>query len=132
MKDFIVKSIYNIIGGISLGNGVWMLVSASTWFVVMPVAAHDTGHLNSHFVHDVGLVYLLVGIGSFWCGARLKECVEIHFCISFFMLGHALIHIVEILLGDLPTSHWLIDFPLVTFPAIVLVGLTPFILKLRK
>ncbi|MDN5215074.1 hypothetical protein QQ020_23535 [Fulvivirgaceae bacterium BMA12] len=129
MKQLIIKSFYNVSGGISIGNGLWMLFSASTWFTMMPVGAENTGPLNSHFVHDVGLVYILVGIGAFWCASKLDKAIEIHLAITFFMAGHALIHIGEILSGSLPASHWLIDFPLVTFPAIVLVGLTPVMLK---
>lgn len=132
MRNLIIKSIYNILGGISLGNGLWMLISASTWFNKMPVGAGDTGPLNSHFIHDVGLVYILVGIGAFWCGYKLKKCFEVHIGITLFMGGHALIHVGEILSGALPTSHWLIDFPLVTFPAIILIGLTPIAIKVNK
>lgn len=131
MKNLVLKSTYNILGAISIGNGVWMMLSASTWFNEMPVAADDTGPFNAHFVHDVGLVYLLVGAGAFWCAYKLKKCAEVHFGITLFMVGHALIHIVEILLEDLPSSHWLIDFPLVTLPAMILIGLTPTILKYK-
>ena len=130
--NLILKSTYNILGGISIGNGIWMIVSASSWFANMPIAAEDTGPLNSHFVHDVGLVYLLTGLGAFWCGHKLYKCLEVHIVITLFMGGHALIHIVEILLGHLPKSHWLIDFPLVTFPAIILIGLIPVMLNFLK
>lgn len=132
MKGLLLKSIYNLLGAISLGNGFWMVVSASTWFSKMPVEAEDTGPFNAHFVHDVGLVYLLVGIGAFWCAYKLKNCTEVHLGITLFMGGHALIHIVEILLEVLPASHWFIDFPLVTLPAIILIGLTPTVLKYKQ
>lgn len=131
MKNVVVKSIYNILGGISLGNGLWMLISASSWFTIMPVGAEDTGPINSHFIHDVGLVYILIGIGAFWCGYKLKEAVEIHLAITLFMGGHALIHVYEILSGSLPTNHWLIDFPLVSLPALILIGLTPIMLHYK-
>ena len=132
MKSFIIKSIYNVLGGISLGNGLWMLISASSWFTIMPIAAEDTGPLNSHFVHDVGLVYILIGVGAFWCGHKLREATEIHLAITLFMGGHALIHVMEIFWGDLPSNHLLIDFPLVTLPALILMGLTPTILQYKR
>ena len=132
MKRFLIKSIYNTLGAISVGNGIWMLLSASTWFSTMPVDAEDTGPLNPHFIHDVGLIYLLVGLGAFWCGYKLKNCIEVHLGITLLMTGHALIHVVEILTGTLPPSHSLVDFPLITLPAILLVGLTPGILKLKS
>lgn len=127
-----MKSIYNILGGVSLGNGLWMLLSSSTWFRNMPVGAEDTGPLNPHFVHDVGLVYILTGIGALWCAYKLSKSLEVHLAITAFMSGHALIHIGEILQGALPPSHWLIDFPLVTFPALMLLGMTPLMIKLNK
>lgn len=129
MKNILLKSTYNILGAISVGNGAWMILSASTWFNKMPISAEDTGPLNTHFVHDVGLVYLLVGIGAFWCAYKLKKCIEVHLGITLFMGGHAIIHLVETILGDLPLNHFLIDFPLVTLPAMILIGLTPTILK---
>lgn len=131
IREKILKTIYNILGGISLGNGLWMLISATTWFAKMPVGAEDTGPMNAHFVHDVGLVYVLVGMGALWCGYRLQKSIEVHIAITLFMGGHAFIHVGEILSGALPTSHWLIDAPLVTFPALVLMALTPIVFKLN-
>lgn len=125
MKRILIKSIYNTLGAISIGNGLWMLLSASTWFSTMPVDAEDTGPLNPHFIHDVGLIYLLVGLGAFWCGHKPKNSFEVHLGITLFMAGHAIIHIIEILSGALPSSHWIVDFPLITLPAIFLVTLTP-------
>jgi hypothetical protein len=132
MNNLILKSTYNILGAISTSNGLWMIISASSWFTNMPVGAKDTGPLNPHFVHDVGLVYLLTGLGAFWCGYKLYKCLEVHIGITLFMGGHTLIHFVEILLGNLPKNHWLIDFPLVTFPAIILIVLIPTMLKRNK
>ena len=129
MKNLILKSTYNTLGAISLGNGLWMLLSATTWFTKMPIGAEDTGILNSHFIHDVGLVYLLVAIGAFWCAYKISTCFVVHLGITLFIGGHALIHVIEILTGDLPVSHWVIDLPLVTFPAIILIGLTPTMLR---
>jgi hypothetical protein len=131
MKNLLLKSTYNILGAISFGNGIWMMFSASTWFNKMPVGAEDTGAFNAHFLHDVGLVYLLVGLGAFWCANKLKECVEVHFGITLFMVGYAIIHLIEILLGDLPPNHLLIDLQLVTLPVIILLGLTPTIIKYK-
>ena len=128
---FALKSTYNLLGSISLGNGIWMLFGAKSWFHNMPVGATDTGHLNEHFVHDVGWVYCLIGMGALYLSRHLKKATLLHWPILLFMAGHALIHAIEILMGKLPISHWWIDFPLVTFPAIVLVIITPFVLKIR-
>lgn len=132
MQTFFLKSIYNILGSICIGNALWMLFSASSWFQKMPIAAEDTGPLNTHFVHDVGWVYLLTGMGALWCAKQLNKCFQVHLGITLFLAGHACIHIFEILTGALPTSHWLIDFPLVTLPAILLLFITPALFKINK
>lgn len=119
---FILKSIYSILGAICIGNASWMLLSSESWFHLMPIAAEDTGPHNAHFVHDVGLVYLLVGISAFWCAYNLERCKPIHFFITCFITGHAAIHFIEIIIGALPIDHLWIDFPLITFPSIVLIG----------
>jgi hypothetical protein len=41
-----------------------------------------------------------------------------------FFVGHALIHVVDIISGYLPPSHWLIDAPSVFVPAILRVILS--------
>lgn len=131
MKTTILKSSYNIFGSISIGNGLWMLVFSSNWYYNIPAGIPDTGPFNTHFVHDIGLVYLLVGIGSIWCASNLKRCWILHVALTSFITGHALIHAVEIILGMLPSSHWLIDFPLVTFPAILLLAISPEVRKMQ-
>lgn len=131
MKILILKSTYNILGSICIGNGLWMLVAASSWFYKMPIAAEDTGPLNEHFVHDLGLVFFLAGVGALWCARKPGYSLEVHLGVTIFIVGHALIHVVEILAGDLPSSHWLIDFPLVTLPAVLLLLITPVVFKLK-
>lgn len=121
-----------MLGSICIGNGVWMLADAFSWFTVMPIAAQDTGPLNTHFVHDLGWVFILAGLGALWCSYKIKECKVVHIGVMLFIAGHALIHIIEIMLGMLPPTHWLIDFPLVTFPALLLIAMTPFILKINR
>ena len=132
MKPIYLKSILNLMGATSIGNGLWMLLFAQNWYDNMPVAAHDTGPLNTHFVHDVGLVYLIAGLALLWCANNLSKSLGVYIGVVLFYVGHALIHVVEILLGLLPPSHWWIDFPLVFVPAILLFALLPSISKLSS
>ena len=132
MQTTLLKSAYNILGSISIGNGLWMLFFAASWYKNIPAGIEDTGPLNTHFVHDIGLVYFLVGVGAIWCAMNLEKCFPIHLTLTLFVAGHALIHIVEILVGLLPPSHWLIDFPLIFLPAILLIGLTKPVRRLYK
>ncbi len=109
-----------MIGLVSLGNGLWMLLSSTTWFDYIPAAMHDTGPPNSHLIHDVGLAYLTVGGGLLWCARNLRRGRAVFLGATFFMVGHALSHVAEMLLGQLPHTHWYIDVPLVFLPALVL------------
>ena len=131
MKAIYLKSLLNLMGASSIGNGLWMLFFAQNWYNNMPVAAHDTGPLNTHFVHDIGLVFIIVGLALLWCTSNLSTSLVVYIGVVLFYVGHALIHIVEILLGLLPPSHWWIDFPLVFVPAMLLLALLPAISKLN-
>jgi len=127
-----LKSFYNFLGATSIGNGLWMLFFAANWYQYLPAAIEDTGPLNMHFVHDIGLVYCISGLAGLYCARNLENCRSVHWGLTFFVVGHALIHVFEILLGLLPPSHWLIDLPLIFTPAIIIAGLTPYITKLNK
>lgn len=132
MKPIYLKSLLNLLGATSIGNGLWMLFSAQNWYDNMPVAIHDTGPLNTHFVHDIGLVYLIAGLAFLWCANDLYKSLNVYIGVLLFYVGHALIHVVEILLGLLPPSHWWIDFPLVFVPAMLLIALLPSMMRLAK
>ena len=108
-----------IMGVASLANGAWMIAHAWTWFTTLP-GVIDTGAVNSHFIHDVGVVYLLCGAGFMWCARNLAAARPVFVGITLFFVLHAAGHVAEILTGALPSSHWWIDLPLVFAPALVL------------
>jgi hypothetical protein len=118
MRTFVIVALWGI-GLTSLANGAWMLAHAWTWFTVLPGVA-DTGAVNGHFIHDVGVVYLLCGAGLIWCVRNLASARPLFVGIALFYVGHALDHVVEIMVGQLPHSHWWIDLPLVFAPAALL------------
>ncbi len=131
-KPLLLKSTFNLFGAVGIGNALWMLFATTSWFNTLPAGLHDTGPLNGHFVRDVGLVYLLSGIALLWCAQNLSTCFRIYLVVVLFYVGHSLIHVVEILLGLLPPSHWLIDLPLVFLPSLILLFLVPSVHKIRK
>lgn len=112
---------YWLLGVGSLLNGLWMLASPAGWFVGIPAGVTDTGPANPHFIHDIGVVFCVVGLGSIWCARNLERCEPVHWGIALFFVGHALVHVVEILVGWLPHNHWWLDAPLVFLPAVALV-----------
>jgi hypothetical protein len=117
----LLTGFYWLLGLGSIANGLWMLASPAGWFAGVPAAVTDTGPLNNHFVHDIGVVFIVVGLGALWCARNLERCLPVHGGITLFYAGHALVHVAEILSGWLPHSHWWIDAPLVFLPALLLV-----------
>lgn len=110
---------YRALALVALANGLWMLADPATWFVNIPAGVPDTGPLNNHFVHDIGVVFLLIGVGAWWCAGHLAEAWPVHLGITGFFVGHAAVHVAEILFGLLPHSHWWIDAPLTFAPALM-------------
>ena len=103
----------------SIANGAWMLAHVWSWFTTLP-GVIDTGAVNAHFIHDVGIAYALCGAGFIWCARNLADARPVFVGITLFFVGHALGHVAEILAGQLPSSHWWIDLPLVFAPAVLL------------
>jgi hypothetical protein len=91
---------------------------------VIPAALPDTGAYNGHLVRDLGLVYVIAGLGFGWSALNLSKCRDVHIGLTIFFFGHALMHVVDILLGRLPVSHWLIDIPLVFGPGLIMLLLS--------
>jgi hypothetical protein len=83
-----------------------------------------TGPFNPHFVRDIGLIFLLIG-GAFLVGAAQPHLRVVLWAIpSIWLLGHALFHFWEVAVGICAPSAFPRDFPAVTLPAIIGIGLT--------
>ena len=116
-----VLRLFYVLAGIgSLANGAWMLWSPSSWYTDLPAAVPDTGAFNSHFIRDIGVTYIVMAMGFAWCALRLDRCRPVHVGLTLLLGGHALLHLVDITTGRLPSSHWMIDAPVVFVPALVL------------
>jgi hypothetical protein len=119
----ILKVFYAVVSLLNALSALWMLLFPFSWYTDFPAAVHHTGPFNPHFVRDIGVVYLTVAIGFAWCALRPDRSLPVHLGITIFLTGHALIHLFEILTGQLPASHWLIDTPLVFLPAVIMIVL---------
>lgn len=118
-----LKLFYVIASVLSLANGAWMLLSPLSWYSDFPAAIPHTGSFNPHLIRDLGVVYVIAALGFGWCATHLENRLPIHLGLTVFFVGHALIHVVDIVSGRLPQTHWLIDAPGVFVPAILLVVL---------
>lgn len=105
-----------------IANGLWMLLGAFNWFQTVPAALPDTGPPNGHLIRDVGLAYVIAGATLLWSSLRLAERRAAFLIATAFVGGHAAGHVIEMVLGLLPPSHWLIDLPLVLAPGVFLLA----------
>ncbi len=110
--------------GIALGaNGVFMLVSPEAWYLAVP-GVTDTGPFNQHFLRDIGLIFVL-RVGGFLAGAaRPQHRVLLWAAPTIWLSGHARFHFWEVAVGICSPSVLPRDFPAVTLPAIIGLGLT--------
>jgi hypothetical protein len=63
--------IASVLGVLAIFNGAFMLVSPQSWYFAIP-GVTTTGPFNQHFIRDIGLMFLLVGI-AFLLGAAREE-----------------------------------------------------------
>jgi hypothetical protein len=119
-----LKGFYVVSCLLSLFTGIWMLFFPLSWYSNFPAAIPHTGAFNSHFVRDLGVVYLTIALSFAWCASQLNLSRPVHLGLTFFFTGHALIHLFDILSGRLPQSHWATDLPLVFLPAVVMIALS--------
>ena len=116
-----LKLIYSIFSLLSLFNGVWMLLFPLSWYTDLPAAVPNTGPFNQHFVRDLGVVFLLIGLAFGWAALNVNRSRSVHLVVTAFFTGHALIHLADIVAGRLPHSHWMIDMPGVFVPALLMI-----------
>jgi hypothetical protein len=118
-----LRILYFLFGLLSAINGLWMLTAPESWYTDLPAGVPDTGPYNGHFIRDLGLVFVLIGVGFFWAAMKLHQSRPILFVITLFFVGHALLHLLDLLSARLPHTHWKMDTPAVFLPAVLLIFL---------
>src|SRR2546423_599179 len=94
-----LRLFYILASIISLINGAWMLFFPFSWYTDFPADIQHTGPFNPHFVRDLGVVYLVVALSFGWCAMHLDRSRPVHLALTIFSVGHALIHLADILAG---------------------------------
>jgi len=106
----------------ALANGIYMLVSPSSWYFAVP-GVTTTGPFNQHFLRDIGIIFVLLG-GAFLTGAARPEFrVVLWSAAAFWLTCHALFHVWEVLVGICGPSALVRDFAAVSLPALLAIGL---------
>lgn len=111
-----------LLGTGAVGNGLFMLYDPANWYFAVP-GVTTTGPFNQHFIRDIGLIFLFVGLAFLTGAAKPAFRAVLWAAPSLWMAGHALFHFWEVAVGICGPSALVRDFAAVTFPA----GLAVFI-----
>ncbi|HSC35121.1 MAG TPA: hypothetical protein VLG45_07590 [Thermodesulfobacteriota bacterium] len=104
-------------------NGIFMIIAPETWYELIP-GVTDTGPFNQHFIRDIGIIQLFLGV-AFGVGMIRPELrVGLWAAATLWLIAHAVFHLWEVAVGICTPSVILRDFPAVSLPAIIGVALT--------
>ena len=112
--------LFAILGVGMLANAFWMLIGPMHWYHQLPAAVEDTGPFNPHFVRDIGCAFLTIGIALIGAARSTAMRLPLAGIAAVFLAAHALLHIYDTAVGNLPSTHWYLDFAGVYVPAVVL------------
>ena len=104
-------------------NGAYMLASPADWYFAVP-GVTTTGPFNQHFLRDIGLIFVLLGL-LFVAGAvRPAWRAPFWGLGAIWLSGHALFHVCEVVAGICGAHALVRDFPAVSLPAMIAIMLT--------
>ena len=109
-----------VLGAASVVNALWMLAGPMHWYEELPAGVPDTGPFNPHFVRDIGCAFLTVGVAQVWAAFARRWRLPLVSLSALFLVAHAVLHVYDTVVGNLPHSHWWLDLPGVYLPAVVL------------
>src|SRR3546814_15737303 len=108
-----------------------MLVSPLTWYELVP-GVTDTGFFNQHFVRDIGIIQLFLGVAFITGMLRPERRIGLWAAATLWLIAHALFHLWEVAVGICAPSVIPRDFPAVTLPALVGPALTPWAIRTAR
>lgn len=79
-------------------NGLVMLVAPGLWLELMPMQLQSTNS-TYYFTRALGLADLTMSPLFFWCARNLKKRKPVHFALTVYVLGFAILNAVEIALA---------------------------------
>lgn len=104
-------------------NGLFMLIAPLAWYELVP-GVTDTGFFNQHFVRDIGIIQLFIGL-AFGIGMlRPERRIGLWAAATAWLCAHAIFHLWEVAVGICSPSVIPRDFPAVTLPALIGIALT--------
>ncbi len=113
-------------------NALAMLIAPEVWYELTP-GASDTGPFNVHFVRDIGIAYLAVGVGL-WLGVTNHRLQALSGALvaMVFVGGHAVFHFIEMFAHHVDSTSAVRDLILIVLPtAIAAVWMVAAIRRIR-
>jgi CspA family cold shock protein len=104
-------------------NGLVMLLSPGFWLEQMPMQLQATNS-TYYLTRALGLADLAMSPLFFWCARNLKRRKPVHFALTIFVLGFAVLNGIEIALAPVMPSElafWLPLGGMVFLPAVLMV-----------
>jgi hypothetical protein len=98
-------------------NGLLMLLDPLAWYNLVPGVA-TTGFFNPHFIRDIGLIQLLLGLAFAAGTLRPERRVGLWAAATLWLTAHAVFHLWEVAAGICSPAAIPRDFLAVTLPAI--------------
>lgn len=103
-------------------NGLLMLRDPLWWYGAVPTVPLS-GPFNQHFVRDIGLMYVLTGVGFVVGALRPELRTPVWVAATAFHALHGCLHVWETLVGICAPSTLARDVPAVMTPVVVGIGL---------
>ncbi|SDK41986.1 hypothetical protein SAMN05192566_1304 [Methylophilus rhizosphaerae] len=99
-------------------NGLFMIIDPKTWYEMVP-GVITTGFYNQHFIRDIGIIQLFLGIAFIagWFHPHLQ--LTLWGVATLWLVAHAVFHLWEVAVGICGASALLRDFAAVSLPALI-------------
>jgi hypothetical protein len=118
MMTKICLTVATLLGFGAIANGLIMLAAPMDWYFAVP-GVTDTGPFNQHFLRDIGVIYVFIGIAMLAGVLRPAARTTLWGAAAAWQIGHALFHIWEVAVGICGPNALARDFADVTLPAVV-------------
>jgi len=113
-----------------IANGLFMLADPKAWYLSIP-GVKFTGGFNQHFIRDIGLIQLLLGVAFVVGMIRPAVRLELWAAATIWLIAHSLFHFWEVAVGICGPSTILRDFPGVTLPALIGIAATAWAYRIK-
>jgi len=120
----VINVVLILTGVASILNSIWMIVAPFSWYTYFPGDLQSIGPYNHHFVQDIGFVFFTFAVAVFWAAKNSQFQFPLVAITTLFLIGHAIVHIIDLITGSVPFYHFWLDLPTVFLPALAYLIIT--------